>query len=162
MHTILVPVDGSDHALKALHIACDLAEKYGGRLALLHVLAEGRSASQLLELASANTFGRELTAALRQAAEKPAGRVGPALLKAVGAKILGQASARAGRRNVEVKILEMEQGEPAEAILVAQKRTGAGTIVMGCRGVGASNDSSFGSVSHRVFEKAGCTCVSVK
>ena len=41
MSAILVPVDGSTHSLKALRIGADLAEKYGGRMVLLHVLVPG-------------------------------------------------------------------------------------------------------------------------
>ena len=36
--TILVPTDGSEHAGKALQLATDIAEKYKGRLVLLHVV----------------------------------------------------------------------------------------------------------------------------
>lgn len=38
MNKFLVPFDGSRHALKALHIACDLAEKYNGSLEVLYVI----------------------------------------------------------------------------------------------------------------------------
>ena len=84
------------------------------------------------------------------------------LLKEVGAKILDQAASKVRRRGIEADILAIEVGEPAESILIAHKRTGASTIVMGCRGVSKSNASSFGSVSNTVFEKAACTCLSVK
>ena len=39
--TILVPTDGSDHANKATTLAADIAEKYGARLVLLHVMSRG-------------------------------------------------------------------------------------------------------------------------
>lgn len=41
--TILVPVDGSEHANKAIGIASDLAKKYGARLIALHVMPEPAS-----------------------------------------------------------------------------------------------------------------------
>ena len=37
MTGILVPFDGSKHSLKALHVACDLAEKYENKLFLLYI-----------------------------------------------------------------------------------------------------------------------------
>lgn len=40
MSVILVPFDGSPHALKALHIAMDLTTKYKAPLVLVHVAAE--------------------------------------------------------------------------------------------------------------------------
>ena len=36
--TILVPTDGSGHAKKAVDLAAEIAEKYGARLVILHVL----------------------------------------------------------------------------------------------------------------------------
>ena len=38
--TILVPTDDSDHADKAVGFAADLAEKYGAKVHLIHVLRE--------------------------------------------------------------------------------------------------------------------------
>jgi len=163
MHTTLVPVDGSTHSLKALHIACDLTAKYGGRIMLLHVLRENMGADELLALGIANAFGPKLTAALQEAANKASGPAPKSLLVAVGKKILDQAAGKVRRLDLEFKILEMVVGDPAENILIAQKQTGASTIVMGCRGVSDRTDaSSFGSVSNTVFEKAVCTCLSVK
>ncbi|MGI9388230.1 MAG: universal stress protein [Methyloligellaceae bacterium] len=162
MNTILVPVDGSDHALKALHIACDLAEKYGGGIALLHVLAKDRRADNILGLATAKTFGPKLNAALQETASKTPGKVPEKLLKLVGNKILDLAASKVRRRGLEADVLEIATGDPADCILIAHKQTGASTIVMGCRGAGDSGTSSFGSVSRIVFEKATCTCLSVK
>ena len=161
MHTILVAVDGSSHALKALQIACDLAEKYGGRIALLHVLVEGRRAGELSKLAVAGLFNDDLKARLADAAkdDEPAS---PHLLEAVGREVLDNAADRVRRRGLEADLLEIHVGDPADSILRAQKSTEAGTIVMGCRGGNTSGRSSFGSVSRAVFERADCTCLSVK
>lgn len=162
MHTILVPVDGSNHALKALHIACDLAEKYGGRIALLHVLNHGRQAGELLDLEIAYLFGPKLKSALGSAAENSGAPTPEHLLELVGKKILDQAATKVKRCGLEAVLLPMDMGDPAECILEAAGRTGANTIVMGSRGIGSSQTSSFGSVSNRVFEQASCTCLSVK
>lgn len=161
MYTILVPVDGSGHALKALRIACDLAAKHGGRIALLHVLAEQRSADEFLKMEAAGSFDQELEESLR-AIDRSAKPVPEYMLHAVGMAILDQAAGRAGRQDLDVDVLAIERGEPAECILVARNRSGANTIVMGCRGSSRSAGSSFGSVSSVVFEKADCTCIAVK
>jgi len=162
MHNILVPVDGSLHALKALHIAGDLAEKYGGKISLLHVMSKEKSVKDLLNLAIADTFGPKVRKRLAEIAAEGNSSVPKALLRAVGEKILEQAFAKVKRLGLDVEVLEMEEGDPVEAILIARQRTGSNTIVMGARGVSTSGNASFGSVSHTVFEKAPCTCLSVK
>ncbi len=161
MNTILVPVDGSGHAFKALRIACDLAAKHGGRIALLHVLAEHRSADEFLEMDAAGSFDQDLEQTLKEI-DQSAKTVPEYLLHAVGKAILDQAAGRAARQDLDVDILPIERGAPAECILVARNRSGANTIVMGCRGSSRSGGTSMGSVSSVVFEKADCTCIAVK
>lgn len=161
MYTILVPVDGSGHAFKALRVACDLAAKHNGRIALLHVLAEHRSANEFLKMDAAGSFNQELKQSLK-ATDRAAEPVPGHMLQAVGKAVLDLAAGRVGRQGLEVDILAIERGEPAECILVAHKRCGANTIVMGCRGSSRSAGSSLGSVSSVVFEKADCTCIAVK
>lgn len=162
MNTILVPVDGSKHALKALHIACDLADKYNGRIVLLHVLAESRRADELIGLEVVNALSPKLRAVLQEAAVKTSDPVPQAVLETVGEKILDDAAARVVRRGLQADVLAMTSGDPAEDIISAHKRNGANTIVMGCRGGNAAKVSSIGSVSNTVIQTADCTCVVVK
>ena len=49
--TILVPTDGSDHAAKALALASDIAQKYGSKVVLLHVLLRGEAEGELRRMA---------------------------------------------------------------------------------------------------------------
>ncbi len=163
MHTILVPVDGSGHSMKALHIACDLAQKYGGRIELLHVIARDRPAKKLLGLSIAKNFGPKLKSMLRTQASEAPGKASADALRAVGKKILEQAAGKIRHRSLEFNIMPMETGNPVEIILIALMQTGASTIVMGSRGASdEAGASSFGSVSHAIFAKAKCTCISVK
>lgn len=85
-----------------------------------------------------------------------------AALHAMGEKILDQAYAKLHRRGLKVSVLDIGEGDPVEAILIAAKSTSANTIVLGSRGVTNSKASSFGSVSQEVFRRAECTCVAVK
>ncbi len=162
MNTILVPIDGSGRALKAVHIASDLAEKYDGRIKLLYVLQKGKKVEMLLGLSIAGKLDQKLKARLLAEAKRPEGITSLALLRALGLEILEQAARRVRRRGVGVDILPMEEGDPVELILAAQKTTGANTIVMGSRGVSQAQEAAFGSVSHAIFERADCTCLSVK
>ncbi len=162
MQKILVPVDGSLHALKALHIASDLAQKYGGSIVLLHVISKAKSVKNLLDLAVADTFGPTIRKKLQLTLGEENASVPKALLYEIGEKILAQAAKKVNRLGLEMEVLEMEEGDPVENILLARQRTNANTIVMGARGISASGSFSFGSVSQMVFEKAPCTCLSVK
>ncbi len=162
MHKILVPVDGSDHSLKALHIACDLAHKYEAHVLLLYVLAIDKQVEEILELPIAHQFNPELRALLENANEIAPQTVSAPLIEMVGKQILKIAAGRANRVGIDTEILAIASGDPAENILMAHKLTGASTIVMGSRGGKWSTLSSFGSVSHKVFANADCTCISVK
>ncbi|MEP0233395.1 universal stress protein [Roseibium sp.] len=162
MHTILVPVDGSDHASKAISIACDLAEKYDGRIVLLHILADGKGAADLLGLSVARTFPPKLKEQLKLVATKTNQPAPEAVLRLIGEKILEEAKAKVARRGVEAEVAPISVGSPAENILSTQEKLGASMIVMGCRGVTDATQSSHGSVSNTVFSRAACTCLSVK
>ena len=162
MHTILVPIAGSMHSIKALSIACDLASKYRGQIALLHVLAKDRSASDLLSFVDPTIVGPKLTSALQAAAKKGSNTVPEHLLREIGEKVIDHAAERVQGRNLSAMKMKIEIGDPAEIILNMHKRVAATTIVMGCRGANGSTASSFGSVSNAIFQKADCTCVAVK
>src|SRR5512136_2563437 len=75
---ILVPVDGSDHALHALDVACDLAQKYGAALRLVHayppILIEGMMGRHDIEAIIA-ARARAGDAILRRAVEHIQSRV---------------------------------------------------------------------------------------
>ena len=158
MSTILVPVDGSVHALKALRIACDLGDKYGGRIALLHVIVPRRKTSRILDLPIAPKLPTAVTAALKEHSDQ----VPDAVLEAVGRTVMHDAEERVARRGLELDVLPIATGDPVEAILIAARQSGAHTIVMGCRGLSNAEASGFGSVSQKVFQRAECTCISVK
>jgi len=178
MRTILVPIDGSDHAAKALDLACDLATLHGGRVALLHVLLHNRSAGELLALPVAETFDADTRAALTEAAaaepdainadavmHNPGGvakLVPDATLQMVANAVMDQARSQASDRSVEIEPLDIQDGDPARCVLDFAKRDDVDAIVMGSRGVSDIEAMTFGSISHTIFEQAGCTCIAVK
>ena len=148
MHKILVPVHGSGHALKALQIACDLADKYG---VLLHVLAGRRQASKLLALPVANIFGPKLKEVLA-AVDDQLAPVPDSVRKAVGEAILKHGAERVTRRGIKVEVLDLESGDPADSILLGHKRVSATTIVMSCRGASKKR-----SVPHSAAFRTRCS-----
>ncbi|MEQ9122440.1 MAG: universal stress protein, partial [Alphaproteobacteria bacterium] len=55
---ILVPIDGSDHANKAIDLAADLAGKYKAEIVLFHVLLDHTSIYDLKLLAEKYDAGK--------------------------------------------------------------------------------------------------------
>ncbi len=162
MNSILVPVDGSVHALKAAHIACDFAQKYDGRISLLYVLPKSIQAEKLLSLMAAKNFGPKLKSILQTQAKMEKGLASPAVKMAAGEQILSQAAAKIRRQGINATKLPIGEGDVVESILDAINTTQANVVVLGSRGVSDSHGNSFGSVSHAVFERAQCTCLAVK
>lgn len=64
-----------------------------------------------------------------------------------------------GTRDATVVVNE---GDPAETIITYAKDHGMDIIIMGSRGLGKFKGLVLGSVSHKVCQMSGCTCVTVK
>lgn len=162
MHNILVPVDGSIHALKAAHIACDFAQKYEGKVSLLYVVPREKNAEKFLSLKVSSSYGPKLKSLLEAQSKAGEGLASPAVIAAIGEIILSQAARKVRHQGVEVSVLPLAHGEVVEQILAHIKSVGASVVVLGSRGVSYANDSAFGSVSNAVFAQAECTCLAVK
>ena len=135
MTGILVPFDGSKHSLKALHVACDLAEKYKAKVYLLYVI-------KVESTFNASEVNRETYD--------------------IAESIISKAICKAKQRGIEYQILDFEYGDPASSILACVKRKKPNTLVMGCRGLNSDIAEILGTVSRTVFEHADCTCIAVK
>ncbi len=137
---ILVPVDGSDHALHALDVACDLAQKYGATLRLVHayppIFIEGMMGSDDIEAIIA-TRAKAGDAILQRAVEHIQGRV------------------------TDVTI-ELREAPDAEAILEEAEAHHCDLIVMGTRGLGRLAGLLLGSVSQKVVQHAKCPVLLVR
>jgi len=141
---ILLPVDGSGHAWRALDFASDLARQYGATLVILHVYGTGAPPPELREFVEAEHL------------------TGPDLPRQLAERVLDSAEERAREHGVESIERMVGRGEPARAILEVAKSVGADCIVMGSRGLGDLHGLLLGSVSHKVMQLAPMTCVSVR
>lgn len=176
---ILVPTDGSDHAHKAVDLACDLAEKHGSAVLLLHVLLRDKEPESLARLAETERLSDGLRGELARLGDREVAEDVPAevymrdpnhverplpegLLMAVGDGILDAACRQAEARGVVARRLAIEDGELAARILACVEREAVETIVMGSRGLREIDAMTFGSVSHRVTRDSPCTCISIK
>jgi nucleotide-binding universal stress UspA family protein len=145
---ILVAVDGSAHANRAVECAANLANKYGAELILLHVMASLGSARippDLDELARIEHIDATEADVRRRVAEE--------ILQAAEKLALGQ-----GAKQVRILI---GVGHAAEMIVEHAKEEAANLIVMGRRGLGSASGLLVGSVSHKVAHLSQCPCMTV-
>ena len=173
--TIVVPTDGSAHARKAVDLAADIAEKYGARLVILHVLMRHTSESDIEALSKENAMPDALKKkfeALREtyldmaSASYEAGPmiviVPDNILNDVGSLILDNARKLAESKGVKDIATHIADGAAADKIIAVAEKENADMIVMGSRGLGNIAGLLMGSVSHKVAHLAKCTCVTVK
>ena len=177
MKRILVAVDGSRAADKALEVALDLAALYEAEIRLLHVLLRDKEPQELLRLPdlahARNDLASELKrlsrcpAVARSAAEimsdpsAPDRPIPVGILRKIGTHLLKRASVCAESRCVRAKALKLADGPVAQAITATAIAVQADTIVMGSRGLRLIDALGFGSASQEVFRSAPCTCIAV-
>jgi len=140
---ILVAVDGSPFAERALRYAIDLAKEYGSKLIILHVIMRRFYAvtpSEAGVLATA-TFVKEMQdegKAIIDKAEEPA--------KAEGV-------------NYESRLVE---GVPAEEIVKISESERVQLIIIGSRGLTEVRAFLLGSVSDKVSHHCKCPIMIIK
>lgn len=169
--TILCPVDGSDHANKALALATDMAKTYGAKLVLLHNILMNADPKDLQRFAEVEGLAKAVRPEISRLAavrgrldygfeEPPAGT--SRLYAEIGQRVLDDAkneAADGGVKNIETV---MTDGDAAERILDCIGEKQADCVVMGSRGLSDMKALYLGSVSHKVLNKAPCTCIAVK
>ncbi|MEO3428584.1 universal stress protein [Pelagibius sp. CAU 1746] len=146
---LLVPVDGSEHAARAVDVAGDLARHYGAKVTLLHVLTRAGGYQVPSEL-----MAFEKIEHLRVTEHD--------IIEGAGQEILAKAEQRARDRGASDCATLLESGDPAGHIVRAAKSRGADLIVMGRRGLGDIGGLLLGSVTHKVSQAVDCCCLTVK
>lgn len=150
MSKILVAIDGSDHAWKALDLAADLAKLHGARLLVLHAVPYEPMPEALRAFAAAEHIPYE----------EELGRFHQA--RTLGDQLIRRAAAVAKEKGVQAVESRAVEGSPADQILEVAKADGVNMIVLGTRGLSQPKALFLGSVSHKVAYHADCTCVTVK
>lgn len=171
--TIVVPIDGSEHAKKAVDMAADLASKYDARILLSHVLMRHTPAFDLKRLcndlqapdtliAKLDELGSAMydTAAVAYAHAPVI--VPDGVLAAVGDIILNDAKKTVETKGVRNVSVALTDGDPATCILATAEQDQADLIVMGSRGLGKFTGLLMGSVSHKVSHLSNCSCLTAK
>jgi nucleotide-binding universal stress UspA family protein len=144
---ILVPVDGSEHAFRALEVACGLAKGENKSIRLLHVVPN-----------------KEIPEGLKQFAALEHIHDSPEHLyeTAIADNVLNTARSQAVAVGVEKVQCSIEHGDASKGILDAASHGDVDTIVMGTRGLSDIQGLVLGSVAHKVAHSAGCRVIAVK
>lgn len=147
---ILVPLDGSSHADKALDYALDLASRYHASVQLLTVIPEVSLFSTL-----AYPAGETVPVGVGQYYED---------LKARGKEMLTAALHAAQRMNPQINVTsKVVEGRRVSDDIVTAATDGAfDLIVMSSRGLGGITGFLLGNVADRVADHSTCPVLIVK
>ncbi|MDJ0694218.1 universal stress protein [Mastigocoleus sp. MO_188.B34] len=127
--TVLFPVDQSQEARNAAEVAIDVVKQYESRLILLSVVEEISSDSSEEE--------------------------NPMKSPTAVAKLLENVEEIFSKQGIEVQVIE-KQGKPAFTICDVADEVNANLIVMGCRGLGLTEEGANDSVTNRVINLSPC------
>ncbi|MEA5514034.1 universal stress protein [Nodularia sp. UHCC 0506] len=126
--TVLFPVDQSREAREAADVVTNVVQKYGSRLVLLSVVEE---------------------------APADAPNSDPMVSPEVVSKLLENAQSLFSQQGITAEILE-KQGKAAFTICDVADDIGADLIIMGCRGLGLTEEGASDSVTSRVINLSPC------
>ena len=127
--TVLFPIDQSREAREAAEVVVDVVQKYGSRLVLLSVVEVADSEEEPVAEAMASP-------------------------DAV-AQLLKNAQSLFTQQGIQAEVIERE-GKPAFVICDVADEIGANLIVMGCRGLGLTEEGVTDSVTNRVINLSPC------
>ena len=140
---IVVATDGSDHANEAVKVACDLTQKYGSRLHIVH---------------TPQAVGDTLIVG-RTAVPVPPTKEE---IEKAGKEVVGAAEATVRAAGITDFTTQLVSGDPAHAIVEKAKAHKADLIVMGRRGLGSLSGLLVGSTTTKVSQLAPCAVLTIK
>ncbi|WP_341526077.1 universal stress protein [Nostoc sp. UHCC 0302] len=131
--TVLFPIDQSREAREAADVVANVVQKYGSRLVLLSVVEEPSP-----EEPNADPLNAD-----------------PMVSPEVVAKLLQNARSLFSQQGIQAEVLE-RQGKPAFTICDVADEIEASLIIMGCRGLGLTEEGATDSVTTRVINLSPC------
>ena len=151
---ILVPLDGSEHSLRALEIAVQIAKKFEAKITLIHVYSVGIRPVVMPEPTTLTPIGVPVMA------PTDVSKIAEATRKA-GAAILADGEEKVKAEGIEVETL-LKEGHSVQEIIKTAKEGGFDLIVIGARGISKIREIILGSVSDGVVHNAPCPVLVVK
>lgn len=150
---ILVPLDGSEHSMRALDIAIQVAKRFNGKITLIHVYSVSVRPLVVPEPA---TFAPGIP----MITPTEYSRVAEAV-KNAGARILAEGAEKVKAEKIEVETM-LREGHTVHEIVRAAEEGKFDLIVMGARGLSRIKEIILGSVSDGVIRNAPCPVLITK
>lgn len=149
---ILVPLDGSEHSLKALEEAVQIAKKFSGKITLIHVYSV-----QPIMMPEPSTVG-SLSIPIITGAE-----VSTMIeaTKKLGNKILDDGEQRIKTSGIRIEKM-LAEGHAVEEIVRVANQGSFDLIVIGARGVSHMREMLLGSVTDGVIHHVRCPVLVMK
>lgn len=151
---ILVPLDSSEHSIRALQTAIEIAKELGGKLTLLHVYNVTVTPMVVPEPTTLTPSGVPVITPTEVSRMVEAARD-------VGKHILDDAERKAQKEDVHFEST-LKEGNTVQEILKLAKEGNSDLIVIGVRGVSKLRELLLGSVSENVIKHAPCPVLVVK
>jgi nucleotide-binding universal stress UspA family protein len=150
---ILVPLDGSEHSLKALTVAVQIAKKFGGKISLIHVYSLAVTPNILPEPTT-------LTPPIPVMTPAEVSRTIEATRKA-GLNVLAEGEQKVKAEGVEVETI-LKEGHTVQEIINTAVEEKFDLIVIGARGISKIRELLLGSVTDGVIHHASCPVLVIK
>ena len=151
---ILVPLDGSEHSVKALITAIQIAKKFKGKLTLFHVFSITVTPIVVPEPTTLTPSGVPIVTPAEVSTMVEAARE-------AGKRILEDAEKIAKSEHAQVESL-LREGSTVQEITRLAKEGNFDLVVMGVKGAGKLRELLLGSVSEGVMRHASCPVLIVK
>ena len=146
----IVAVDGSDAGWKAMDMAVRLAGEAEAELIVVHVVPYEPVPDAIEQWARTEGMsGGEIGARFHQD-------------RAIADGIIREAGRRAREAGMDDVTFKAPEGSVAKELVNMASDYEAEMIFLGSRGLSDLQGMLLGSVSHKVTERAGCTCITVR
>ena len=151
---ILVPLDGSEHSLRALEIAIQIARKFGGKITLIHVYSVAIGPVIMPE---PTTLTPPMMPPMTSAEVAKAVEA----IRKAGASILADGEQKVKAEEVQVETI-LREGHIVQEIIRTAKEGKFDLIVIGGRGISRIRELLLGSVTDGVIHHASCPVLVIK
>lgn len=151
---VLVPLDGSEDALRALETAIQIAKKFDGRITLAHIYSVTVTPVIMPEPTTLTPSGVPVVTPAEVSKMAEAARE-------IGRRILADGMQKVKSEGVQVETT-LREGNTVHEIIKLAKEEKFDLIVIGVRGISKLRQLLVGSVSEGVMKQASCPVLVVK